>query len=122
VKKRREELEKFYQTLYDNDSVLIKKQALEYAGGDIQRAKDFLAGYKFSIKQPHTLTIRLINMYTLDHIPYYVQHTNPKNMVVKTRDIFRDKLYPDELFNSSKSVNDEVCKSKITKTSEATEE
>lgn len=101
VKRRREELEKYYQGFYDRDSDLIKEEALKYSGGDVQRAKDFIAGYMLSIKQPHTRTIRLINMYTLDYIPYYIAHTNPKNMVTSIRDIFREKLYPGELFDNS---------------------
>lgn len=125
LKKRREELEKYYQDLYNKDSDFIKKEALAYANGDVQRAKDFIAGYMMSIKQPHTRMIRLINMYTLDYIPYYIHYTNPKNMVTKIRDIFRDKLYPEGLFDpedSSKFVNDEIRKSKSTKTSGTTEE
>lgn len=125
LKKRREELEKYYQNLYNEDSDFIKGEALKYAGGDVQRAKDFIAGYMLSIKQPHTRMIRLINMYTLDYIPYYIKHTNPKNMVTKIREIFRDKLYPEGLFDPkdfSKSVNDEVRKDKSTETSGITEE
>jgi hypothetical protein len=125
IKKRREELEKYYQDLYSQDSDFIKEEAMKYAEGDVQRAKDFIAGYMMSIKQPHTRMIRLINMYTLDYIPYYIKHTNPKNMVAKIRGIFRDKLYPDGLFDPkdpSKSVNDELRKSTSRKTSEAAEE
>lgn len=124
LKKRREELEKYYQNLYDEDSDFIKREAIKYAEGDVQRAKDFIAGYMMSIKQPHTRMIRLINMYTLDYIPYYIKHTNPKNMVTKIRNIFRDKLYPDGLFdpkNPSKRVEDEVCKNKSAEASRTTE-
>jgi hypothetical protein len=120
IKKRREELEKYYQDLYSQDSDFIKEEAMKYAEGDVQRAKDFIAGYMMSIKQPHTRMIRLINMYTLDYIPYYIKHTNPKNMVTKIRGIFREKLYPDGLFDPkdpSKRVEDEVRKSKSTKAS-----
>lgn len=126
IKKRREELEKYYQDLYSQDSDFIKEEAMKYAEGDVQRAKDFIAGYMMSIKQPHTRMIRLINMYTLDYIPYYIKHTNPKNMVAKIRGIFRDKLYPDGLFDPndpSKRVNDDdIRKSTSRKTSEAAEE
>ncbi|MBR2248728.1 MAG: hypothetical protein IJ880_17235 [Bacilli bacterium] len=125
IKKRREELEKYYQDLYSKDGDIIKEEAVKYAEGDMQRAKDFIAGYMFSIKQPHTRMIRLINMYTLDYIPYYIKHTNPKNMVTKIRDIFRDKLYPDGLFDKNdptKRQDDEVRKNKRSEISGTTEE
>ena len=124
VKRRREELEKYYQALYEEDAKMVKQEALKYAEGDVQRAKDFIAGYKMSIKQPHTRMIRLINMYTLDYIPYAIKHSNPRNMVSKIRGIFRDKLYPDGLFDPkdpSKRVEDEVRKNKSTEASGTTE-
>lgn len=125
IKKRRAELEEYYKKLYDEDSEVIKKEAMEYAENDVQRAKDYIAGYMASIKQPHTRMIRLVTMYVMDFVPYFRKHPDSKNMVTRIRGIFRDKRYPDGLFDPkdlSKRVEDEPRKSTSRKTSETTEE
>lgn len=125
LKKQREDLEKYYRGLYDEDAEVIKKEAMEYADNDVQRAKDYIAGYMASIKQPHTRMIRLVTMYVMDFVPYFRKHPDSKNMVTRIREIFRQKRYPEKLFDpedSSKSVNDEVRKSKSSKTSGTSEE
>ncbi len=126
LKKRREELEKYYKNLYDEDAEIIKKEAMEYADNDIQRAKDYVAGYLSSIKQPHTRIIRLVTMYVMDFVPYFRKHPDSKNMVTRIREIFREKRYPDGLFDPkdpSKRVNDDdIRKGTSRKTSETAEE
>ena len=125
LKKQREDLEKYYKGLYDADAEVIKKEAMEYADNDVQRAKDYVAGYMSAIKQPHTRTIRLVTMYVMDFVPYFKKHPDSKNMVTRIREIFREKRYPEKLFDPgdpSKSVDDEVRKSKSSKTSGTSEE
>jgi ribosomal protein S17E len=125
IKKRKAELEKYYKELYDKDAEAIKEEAMQYAENDVQRAKDYIAGYLSSIKQPHTRTIRLVTMYVMDFVPYFRKHPDSKNMVTRIREIFRDKRYPDGLFDPkdpSKRVDDEVRKSKCSETSGTTEE
>ena len=126
LKRRREELEKYYQDLYGQDGDLIKEEALKYAENDVQRAKDYIAGYMASIKQPHTRMIRLITMYVMDFVPYFRKHPDSKNMVTKIREIFRQKRYPDGLFDpkdpSKRVSDDDVRKSTSRKTSETAEE
>ena len=97
---------------------------MQYAKNDVQRAKDYIAGYMASIKQPHTRIIRLITIYVMDFVPYFKKHPDSKNMVTRIREIFRQKRYPDGLFDPkdpSKRVSDEVRKSKSSKTSETSE-
>jgi len=126
IKKRRAELEKYYKELYDKDAEAIKEEAMQYAENDVQRAKDYIAGYLSSIKQPHTRTIRLVTMYVMDFVPYFRKHPDSKNMVTRIREIFREKRYPDGLFDPkdpSKRVNDdEVRKSKCSEASGTAEE
>ena len=125
LKKQREDLEKYYKGLYDADAEVIKKEAMEYADNDVQRAKDYVAGYMSAIKQPHTRTIRLVTMYVMDFVPYFRKHPDSKNMVTRIREIFREKRYPEKLFDPkdpSKSVSDEVRKSKSTEVSGTSEE
>ena len=125
IKKRRAELEKYYKELYDKDAEAIKEEAMQYAESDVQRAKDYIAGYLSSIKQPHTRTIRLVTMYVMDFVPYFRKHPDSKNMVTRIREIFREKRYPDGLFDPkdpSKRVDDEVRKNKCSETSGTTEE
>ena len=126
IKKRRAELEKYYKELYDKDAEAIKEEAMQYAENDVQRAKDYIAGYLSSIKQPHTRTIRLVTMYVMDFVPYFRKHPDSKNMVTRIREIFREKRYPDGLFDpkdpSKRVNNDEVRKSKCSETSGTAEE
>ena len=125
IKKRRAELEKYYKELYDKDAEAIKEEAMQYAENDVQRAKDYIAGYLSSIKQPHTRTIRLVTMYVMDFVPYFRKHPDSKNMVTRIREIFREKRYPDGLFDSkdpSKRVEDEVRKNKSAEASGTFEE
>jgi hypothetical protein len=125
LKKQREDLEKYYKGLYDADAEVIKKEAMEYADNDVQRAKDYVAGYMSAIKQPHTRTIRLVTMYVMDFVPYFRKHPSAKNMVTRIREIFREKRYPEKLFDPkdpSKSVSDEVRKNKSTEVSGTSEE
>lgn len=123
TKRRRAELEEYYKKLYDQDAEVIKEEAMQYAENDVQRAKDYIAGYMASIKQPHTRIIRLITIYVMDFVPYFKKHPDSKNMVTRIREIFRQKRYPDGLFDPkdpSKRVSDEVRKSsKTSETSEA---
>lgn len=123
TKRRRAELEEYYKKLYDQDAEVIKEEAMQYAENDVQRAKDYIAGYMASIKQPHTRIIRLITIYVMDFVPYFKKHPDSKNMVTRIREIFRQKRYPDGLFDPkdpSKRVSDEVRKSSKTgETSEA---
>ena len=124
TKRRRAELEEYYKKLYDQDAEVIKEEAMQYAENDVQRAKDYIAGYMASIKQPHTRIIRLITIYVMDFVPYFKKHPDSKNMVTRIREIFRQKRYPDGLFDpkdSSKKVSNEVRKSKSSKTSETSE-
>ena len=124
TKRRRAELEEYYKKLYDQDAEVIKEEAMQYAENDVQRAKDYIAGYMASIKQPHTRIIRLITIYVMDFRPYFKKHPDSKNMVTRIREIFRQKRYPDGLFDPkdpSKRVSDEVRKSKSSKTSETSE-
>jgi hypothetical protein len=125
LKKQREDLEKYYKGLYDADAEIIKKEAMEYADNDVQRAKDYVAGYMSAIKQPHTRTIRLVTMYVMDFVPYFRKHPDSKNMVTRIREIFREKRYPEKLFDPgdpSKSVDDDIRKSTSKKASETAEE
>ena len=121
TKRRRAELEEYYKKLYDQDAEVIKEEAMQYAENDVQRAKDYIAGYMASIKQPHTRIIRLITIYVMDFVPYFKKHPDSKNMVTRIREIFRQKRYHDGLFDPkdpSKRVSNEVRKSKSSETSE----
>ena len=102
TKRRRAELEEYYKKLYDQDAEVIKEEAMQYAENDVQRAKDYIAGYMASIKQPHTRIIRLITIYVMDFVPYFKKHPDSKNMVTRIREIFRQKRYPDGLFDHKK--------------------
>lgn len=101
VKKKREELEQYFNSLYDKDKAFIIEKAKEYSNGSKEIAQAYLEGYKESIKNPHTRMIRLIVMYTLDYIPYYKKVPTIKHIATCIRDIFRDKLYPKELFEKT---------------------
>lgn len=108
-KRQREALEEYYRGLYKEDEEVIKKEALEYSEGDVNRAKDFIAGYLHSIKQPHTRTIRLIELYTMDYVPHSKKLPTDKHIVSCIRSIYREKRYPKELFdanNPSKRAGD----------------
>ena len=110
LKKRREELEVYFNKLYKQDVEEVSDVAKRYAEGDKEKFDAFVAGYKHAFKQPHSRTIRLIVMYTLDYIPYYRKVPTIKNIATNIRDIFRKKLYPDGLLNTSSDtseVNDE---------------
>lgn len=123
IKKQREALEAFYKNLYDKDAELVKEKALEYANGDVDKAKDFIEGYLYSIKQPHTRMIRLISMYTLDYVPYYRKHPRPTHINEKIRDIFREQLYPKDLFSKNDPTKraDEDSNDSSKETSETSE-
>lgn len=124
TKRRIAELEEYYKKLYDQDAEVIKEEAMQYAENDVQRAKDYIAGYMASIKQPHTRIIRLITIYVMDFVPYFKKHPDSKNIVTRIREIFRQKRYPDGLFDPkdpSKRVSDEIRKSRSSKTSETSE-
>jgi hypothetical protein len=98
IKRRREELEQYFNSLYDKDKAFIIEKAKEYSNGNKEIAQAYLDGYKESIKNPHTRIIRLIVMYTLDYIPYYKKIPTIRHIATCIRDIFRDKLYPKGLF------------------------
>ena len=99
LKKQREELEAFFAKLYEEDKEELKGFAMRYADGDQAKMDAFLEGYKHAFKQPHSRTIRLIVMYTLDYIPYYRKVPTIKNIANSIRDIFRKRLYPEGLLN-----------------------
>ena len=101
LKRRREELEQYFNSLYDKDKAFIIEKAKEYSNGNKEIAQAYLDGYKESIKNPHTRMIRLIVMYTLDYIPYYKKTPTIRHIATCIRDIFRDKLYPKELFEKT---------------------
>lgn len=101
IKRQREELEAFFEDLYKKDKVFIIQKAKEYAGENKELAKAYLEGYKESILNPHTRSIRRIVMYTLDYIPYYKKVPTIRNISDKIRNIFREKRYPDENVDNS---------------------
>ena len=107
VKKRRDELENYFSKLYEEDKEELKGFAVRYANGDKDKIEAFLAGYKHAFIQPHSRTIRLIVMYTLDYIPYYKKVPTIKNIATSIRDIFRKKLYPKDLLNGSNNNSEE---------------
>ena len=107
VKKRRDELENYFSKLYEEDKEELKGFAARYANGDKDKIEAFLAGYKHAFIQPHSRTIRLIVMYTLDYIPYYRKVPTIKNIATSIRDIFRKKLYPKDLLNGSNNNTEE---------------
>lgn len=98
IKREREELETYFNSLYDKDKIFIIEKAKEYSQGNKKLAQAYLDGYIESIKNPHTRVIRLIVMYTLDYIPYYKKLPKIRVISSNIRSIFRDKLYPRELF------------------------
>jgi hypothetical protein len=106
LKKRREELEVYFNKLYKQDVEEVGDVAKRYSEGDKEKFDAFVAGYKHAFKQPHSRTIRLIVMYTLDYIPYYRKVPTIKNIATSIRDIFRKRLYPEGLLDSSKGTND----------------
>lgn len=107
LKKQREDLETFFTKLYEEDKEELKGFAIKYANGDKDKIEAFLAGYKHAFIQPHSRTIRLIVMYTLDYIPYYRKVPTIKNIATSIRDIFRKKLYPKSLLNGSNNNSEE---------------
>ena len=107
IKKSRDELEKYFSKLYEEDKEELKGFAVRYANGDKDKIEAFLAGYKYAFIQPHSRTIRLIVMYTLDYIPYYRKVPTIKNIATSIRDIFRKKLYPEGLLDGSNNNSEE---------------
>lgn len=105
VKRRREELEKYFEGLYEKDKAFIIEKAKEYSNGDKKLAQAYLDGYKESIINPHTRTIRRIVMYTLDYIPYYRKTPSIQHVSTCIRDIYRDKLYPKGSFDKSEDTD-----------------
>ena len=107
LKKRRNDLEVYFNKLYEQDVEEISNVAKRYAEDNKEKFDAFLAGYKYAFKQPHSRTIRLIVMYTLDYIPYYKKVPTIKNIAISIRDIFRKKLYPKDLLNGSNNNSEE---------------
>ena len=105
LKKRREELEIYFNNLYKQDVEEVSDVAKRYAEGNKEKFDAFVAGYKHAFIQPHSRTIRLIVMYTLDYIPYYRKIPTIKNIATSIRNIFRNKLYPEGLLNGTDSTN-----------------
>lgn len=93
-KKQREALAKFYQDWYDKDAEFVKKEALKFADGDIEKAKAFIEGYKFSILQPHSKTLRMMHVFMMDFVPAYRKTPPDKWVLTCIRDKFRNKTYP----------------------------
>lgn len=106
VKRRREELEQYFEDLYNKDKAFIIEKAKEYSNGDKKLAQAYLDGYKESIVNPHTRAIRRIVMYTLDYIPYYRKTPSIQHISTCIRDIYRDKLYPKDSF--AKTENEDT--------------
>ena len=107
LKKRREELEVYFSKLYKQDVEEVNDAAKRYAEGNKEKFDAFVAGYKYAFKQPHSRTIRLIVMYTLDYIPYYRKIPTIKNIATSIRDIFRKRLYPEGLLNGSNNNSED---------------
>ena len=101
LKKRRKDLEVYFNELYEQDVEEVSNVAKRYAENNKEKFDAFIAGYKYAFKQPHSRTIRLIVMYTLDYIPYYRKIPTIKNIATSIRDIFRKRLYPEGLLNGS---------------------
>ena len=107
LNKKREELEVYFNKLYKQDVEEVNDVAKRYAENNKEKFDAFIAGYKYAFKQPHSRTIRLIVMYTLDYIPYYRKIHTIKNIATSIRDIFRKKLYPKDLLNGSNNNSEE---------------
>ena len=107
LKKRRKDLEVYFNELYEQDVEEISNVAKRYAENNKEKFDAFIAGYKYAFKQPHSRTIRLIVMYTLDYIPYYMNVPTIKTIATSIRDIFRKKLYPKGLLNASNNNSEE---------------
>ena len=107
LKKRREELEVYFNKLYKQDVEEVNDAAKRYAEGNKEKFDAFVVGYKHAFKQPHSRTIRLIVMYTLDYIPYYRKIPTIKNIATSIRDIFRKRLYPEGLLNGSNNNSED---------------
>ena len=107
LKKRRKDLEVYFNELYEQDVEEVSNVAKRYAENNKEKFDAFIAGYKYAFKQPHSRTIRLIVMYTLDYIPYYRKVSTIKNIATSIRDIFRRKLYPEGLLNESSNNSEE---------------
>ena len=107
LKKRRKDLEVYFNELYEQDVEEISNVAKRYAENNKEKFDAFIAGYKYAFKQPHSRTIRLIVMYTLDYIPYYRKIPTIKNIATSIRDIFRKRLYPEGLLNGSNNNSED---------------
>ena len=107
LNKKREELEVYFNKLYKQDVEEVNNVAKRYAENNKEKFDAFVAGYKHAFKQPHSRTIRLIVMYTLDYIPYYRKIPTIKNISTNIRDIFRKRLYPEGLLNGSNNNSEE---------------
>lgn len=107
IKRQRDELEAYFNKLYITDKEEVKNVAIRYAEGNEDKMNAFIEGYKHAFKQPHSRTIRLIVMYTLDYIPYYKKVPTIKNIATSIREIFRKRLYPEGLLNGSSNNTEE---------------
>ena len=107
LNKKREELEVYFSKLYKQDVEEVNDVAKRYAENNKEKFDAFVAGYKHAFKQPHSRTIRLIVMYTLDYIPYYRKIPTIKNIATNIRDIFRKRLYPEGLLNGSNNNSED---------------
>ena len=107
LNKKREELEVYFNKLYKQDVEEVNDVAKRYAENNKEKFDAFVAGYKHAFKQPHSRTIRLIVMYTLDYIPYYRKIPTIKNIATNIRDIFRKRLYPEGLLNGRSNNSEE---------------
>ena len=107
LNKKREELEVYFNKLHKQDVEEVNDVAKRYAENNKEKFDAFVAGYKHAFKQPHSRTIRLIVMYTLDYIPYYRKIPTIKNIATNIRSIFRKKLYPEGLLNGSNNNSEE---------------
>lgn len=94
IKKEREELEEFFQKLYEKDSKNLKKITLNLSD---KEKEIFIKGYKYANKYPSAKLIRLIVMYTLDYIPYYKKVPTIRNIVFNIWDIFKRNIYNDTI-------------------------
>lgn len=85
--KERKSLEDYYKNFYDEDSKILRKELSKY--NNSKECKAFIDGYIFSIKQPFTLTIKLIEMYVMDYVPRKKGCSSDEYIISQIREIFR---------------------------------
>lgn len=89
IKKEREELEQFFQVIYEKDLSDLEKTISTLTD---KEKEIFIKGYNYANKYPSGKIIRLIVMYTLDYIPYYKHVPSIKVISHKIWDIFKKNI------------------------------